>query len=186
MIIVALKILQVLISQHGISYKTLDAVRNTRYCSLKSLSTTELYVSDVVAQLEAVFEAKRKLEKDNVRQDSELTLVRLKLVTTQEWNARLTDKIAALEAARPWGPDGWDEQFFFDKQVTITFRKKWQNEEARAQKITIDPKVGPKTIVFGSYKQPLLRRAIEQMNGRKRASSEQQESPQESSTARLS
>jgi hypothetical protein len=106
------------------------------------------------------------------RQKEELRVLQAKLASSREWNTRLNEKITALEAAAPWGPDGWDEKFFFDREMTITFKKIWRNGDARSRRLTLRPKLGVPTILLGDHNEALLLRAVEKMNGRTRAKPE--------------
>jgi hypothetical protein len=134
-------------------------------------------VSEFARGLDEFLGESRVLKATVDRQEKEIALLKKKLSTAHQWKNRLTEKVSVLEAARPWGPDGWDEKFLFDQQMTVKFTKRWRSGDERSHRIALVPKVGRKTVVIGGHNEALLCKAIEEMNGRKRTGPEQQKAP---------
>ena len=116
-----------------------------------------------------------KVENDQLHHQVRILTGQLKVA--HEWKQRLSEKVSMLEGQRPWGPDGWDEKILFDKQMTVKFSKRFRAGDDQARRVSLIPKIGRTTVVIGRYDELLLRRAIEEMSGRKRTSPEQQEAP---------
>jgi len=134
-------------------------------------------MSELAKDLGKFLKESDDLAHEVVRLKAEVQRLEDALRSSREWNDRLNEKVTTLELGVPEGPDAWDERFMFDKQVTIRFRKRTRGDMDSCHKIVIAPRSGRKTILFGGRSEPLLRKAIEVMNGRKRASAKQQEAP---------
>ena len=126
-------------------------------------------MGNVLDDMEVSLGARRKLIGKVAERDEEIVRLKEKLKEAEGWWIRLEQKCKILERENPSILDAWDEEYLFDTRANLNFGRRANGTRRVSLKVIGGGKVIVRCAQVPKGKS-LLRTAINQANGRSRAS----------------